>query len=287
MRLRKGPRRADGRGRIRAGRDAVRSGARSGIGRAALLCAGGGVPARVYRRFAAWLAAGGLPVLTFDYRGIGRSRPARFRGFDASFEDWSDQDCAAAIAWMRRSYPDAALAGIAHSIGGLILAGAPGASQVGRFLLIGVHTAYHGDYHAHWRVPMTVMWHGVMPALCGISGYFPGRLLGIGEDLPSTFARQWAGRRTPDFDAGSPRLTACILALRRAARQGPRAHLHRRRFRHRARHAARAAAPEGRGRGASRDPPRDVGLKKIGHFGFFRASAERALWRPAGDWLAA
>ena len=258
-----------------------------GIGRAALLCAGGGVPARVYRRFAAWLAERGLPVLTFDYRGIGRSRPARFRGFDASFEDWSDQDCAAAIAWMRRSYPDAALAGIAHSIGGLILTGAPGASHVGRFLLIGVHTAYHGDYHARWRVPMTVMWHGVMPALCGISGYFPGRLLGIGEDLPSTFARQWAGRRTPDFDAGSPRLTACIS--RCGALHGKALALTFTDDGFATEHGTRRVLQHLKGVDAEHRviPPGDVGLKKIGHFGFFRASAERALWRPAGDWLSA
>jgi predicted alpha/beta hydrolase len=258
-----------------------------GIGRAAMLCPGGGVPARVYRRFASWLAARGMPVLTFDYRGIGRSRPATLKGFDASFEDWSDLDCGAAIAWVRRSYPDAALAGVAHSIGGLILAGAPGTSHIERFLLIGAHTAYHRDYHVHWRIPMTLMWHGVMPALCSISGYFPGRMLRIGEDLPATFARQWAGRRTADFAAGSPRLDACIsrcgelhgraLALTFtddgfATAEGTRRVL-------------------GHLKGIDAEhrviAPRDVGLKKIGHFGFFRQSAEQALWRPAGDWLSA
>lgn len=258
-----------------------------GIGRAVMLCPGGGVPAGVYRRFAGWLAARGLPVLTFDYRGIGRSRPARRQGFDASFEDWSDQDCAAAIAWLRRGYPDAALAGVAHSIGGLILAGAPGASQLERLLLIGVHTGYHGDYHPRWRLPMTAMWHGVMPALARVFGYFPGRALRIGEDLPATFARQWAGRRTPDFAAGSPRLTACIercgelhgraLALTFtddgfATAQG-----------------TRRVLQHLKGIGAEHRviPPGDAGVKKIGHFGFFRPSAEQGLWRPAGDWLSA
>jgi predicted alpha/beta hydrolase len=32
--------------------------------------------------------------------------------------------------------------------------------------------------------------------------------------------------------------------------------------------------------------PRDAGLKRIGHFGFFRRSAEQGLWRPAAAWLA-
>jgi predicted alpha/beta hydrolase len=256
------------------------------IRRAAVLCPGGGVPSRVYRRFAAWLAAGGMPVLTFDYRGIGRSRPANSRGCDASFEDWSDQDCAAAIAWLRKSYPQAELAGLAHSIGGLILAGAPGAAQIERFLLIGAHTAYHRDYHARWRLPMTVMWHGVMPALCGIFGYFPGAALRIGEDLPATFAMQWARRRTPDFAAGNPRLAACIarggelrgraLALTFTDDGFATAHGTRRVLQH-----LKGISAEHRV-----IAPRDAGMKKIGHFGFFRPSAEQALWKPAGDWLA-
>jgi len=259
----------------------------AGIRRAAVLCPGGGVPARVYRRFASWLGARGLPVLTFDYRGIGRSKSAKPRGFDAAFEDWSDQDCAAAIAWLRTSYPRAELTGIAHSIGGLILAGAPGAKQIERFLLVGVHTAYHRDYHVRWRLPMTVMWHGVMPALCGVFGYFPGHALRIGEDLPATFAMQWASRRTPDFQPGNPRLAACIA--RGGELQG--------------RALALTFTDDGfaTARGARRVlerlsgiaaehrviAPREAGMKKIGHFGFFRPSAGEALWRPVGDWLAA
>ena len=45
--------------------------------RVVIVNAGAGIPARYYDRFAAWLADRGLPTLTYDYRGIGRSRPAR------------------------------------------------------------------------------------------------------------------------------------------------------------------------------------------------------------------
>ena len=39
-----------------------------------------GVAARYYHRYARFLAGHGFEVLTFDYRGIGLSRPARLRG---------------------------------------------------------------------------------------------------------------------------------------------------------------------------------------------------------------
>ena len=255
------------------------------IPRAAVLCPGGGVPARVYRHFAAWLAARGLPVLTFDYRGIGRSRPADARGFDATSEDWAE-DCGTAIAWLRRTYPRAELIGIAHSFGGLLLGGAPDAVQLARFLLVGVHTGYHGDYHPRWRWPMTLVWHGAMPALARLFGYFPGRALRLGENLPAGFARQWAARRTPHFDTRDPRTAALVARL--GAPRGPALALT---FTDdgfaTARGTRRVLEQHLTGVAAEHRiiAPADVGLKQIGHFGFFRPSAEQALWRPTADWL--
>jgi len=239
--------------------------------RAALLCGGGGLPARVYRRFAAWLAARGTPVLTFDYRGIGRSRPVRMRGFRAGAEDWSEHDCAAAIAWLRARYPRAELIGVAHSIGGLILGGALHTNLLSRYLLVAVHTGYYGDYHSRWRWPMTLMWHGVMPALTGMFGYFPGRAIGMGSDLPAGFALEWAGRRTPAVAIDNARVGACMERCRDV----------------RGRALALVFTDDGfaTGHGTGRllkdrlsrlqvelrvIAPRDAGLPRIGHFGFFR-----------------
>jgi predicted alpha/beta hydrolase len=255
--------------------------------RAAVLCCGGGVPARVYRRFACWLAAHDIPVLTFDYRGIGRSRPVRLRGFDASLEDWAEQDCAAAIAWLRSSYPHAELIGIAHSVGCIVLASAPNAGQLSRFLLVGAHTGYFGDYHPRWRWLMTMTWHRLMPALARLFGYFPGRALRLGEDLPAGIALQWAGRRTPQVNAAEPRAASCLARGRGlrgralvlsftddgfATARGTRRVLQQ--------HLPGIAAEE------RMVAPRDASLKRIGHFGFFRQSAEHALWPPIAAWLA-
>lgn len=257
------------------------------IGRAAVMCPGGGAPARIYRHFAAWLADRGIPVLTFDYRGIGRSRPARLRGFGALFEDWVEQDCAAAIDWLRRSYPNAELIGIAHSIGGLILASAPNAGQLSRFVLVGAHTGYCGDYHPRWRWLMTATWHGLMPALARLFGYFPGRALRLGEDLPAGFARQWGGRRTAQFDAREARTTAC-LARCRALRGRALALVFTDDGFATARGTRRLLEDHLPGIAAESRAiaPRDVSLKRIGHFGFFRRTGQDALWPPVTEWLA-
>src|SRR5512135_2947182 len=126
---------------------------------AAVFAGGGGIRATVYRRFAAYLADAGIPVLCFDYRGIGSSRPKRLRGFAATAEDWSEWDCGGAIEWLHTRYPRAELVGIAHSIGTFLIGGAPNVGELKRLLFIGAHTGYYGDYRPGRRLPMALMWH--------------------------------------------------------------------------------------------------------------------------------
>ena len=47
---------------------------------------------------------------------------------------------------MRARYPDAKLVGVAHSIGSLIIGGAPNVSEFARLVFIAAHTGYYGDY---------------------------------------------------------------------------------------------------------------------------------------------
>src|SRR5688500_8330818 len=118
----------------------------------AVLHCGAGVRALRYRRFAAFLAESGIPTLSYDYRGIGVSRPRALRGFRASIEDWAEYDCGGAIAWARERYPRARLIGIAHSIGALLVGGAHNSAEQSRLVLVGGHTGYCGGYHPRSRL---------------------------------------------------------------------------------------------------------------------------------------
>ena len=61
------------------------------------------VPRKIYRGFASFLAEQGFSVLTYDYRGVGGSRPPSRKGFDVRMRDWVALDVAAAIDHMRQS----------------------------------------------------------------------------------------------------------------------------------------------------------------------------------------
>src|SRR5882724_12549540 len=70
--------------------------------RAGVLLVGAmGVDHQYYSAFADWLAVQGFFVVTFDYRGMGDSRPPRYRtslrGFEADVTTWATRDVAAAV----------------------------------------------------------------------------------------------------------------------------------------------------------------------------------------------
>jgi predicted alpha/beta hydrolase len=165
--------------------------------------AGGGLSSLRYRHFLRFLARQGMPVLAYDYRGVGMSRPASWRGFDAGIEDWCELDQVGAIEAMRARFPAARLSSVSHSIGCMIAAAAPNAPALHQMVFIAPHTAYWGDYLQPWRWPMAFMWHVLMPATARVIGYFPASRLGLGDDLPRRVALQWASRRTPEYRPGA------------------------------------------------------------------------------------
>jgi predicted alpha/beta hydrolase len=244
---------------------------------------GGGIPATRYSGFATYIASQGIPVLTYDYRGIGASGPKRLRGFVATAEDWSEMDCSGAIAWLRTRYPQSEIVGVAHSVGAMLFGATTNGSELSRLVFIGAHTGYFGDYRRLYRIPMAALWHGVMPLLTHALGYFPGRALRLGEDIPAGVALQWASRRTPELRTESPRpemeRTEKLLSRYKEIHVPTYA-------------LSFADDAFATMKGAQRLlsmysgvevrhdvlEPATVGLRKIGHFGFFRRSNGPALW---------
>jgi len=252
--------------------------------RVAVLHPGVGIPAISYRRFAGFLAEAGIPVLTYDYRGVGGSRPQALRGFRAGVEDWAEHDCGGAIAWLRGRFPRAQIIGIAHSFASMLIGGAPNSADQARLVMVGPHTGYYGDYDKRYRWPMTAVWHGVMPVLAFVLGYFPARRLGLGEDIPARIALQWGLRHSAELRpaAGAPAGTRVQDMLDRcAALQRPALIV--------SISDDAFATGEGVKRLLSYYPrlfplehivyaPADAGTRRIGHFGFFGRRAGAALW---------
>ncbi|MEP7329750.1 MAG: alpha/beta fold hydrolase [Betaproteobacteria bacterium] len=262
---------------------------------AVLINAGAGIPATYYGRFATWLAAAGIPVLTYDYRGIGRSRPASMRGFNASVEDWGSKDCAAALATLRLYVADTPLIVLGHSVGCFATGFMQDPADVAALVFVAPHTGYYGDYAPRQRPWMWLAWHAMMPVATRMVGYFPGRRFGLPDDLPRGVALEWARRRHPDFwwnlrhADGTPDVERhAVLRQRFAAFRvaGLSVRI--------ADDAFATAAGEARIQGLFASvhfdhivvEPNANKLGAIGHFGFFRSASRDALWPIVGDWIA-
>jgi predicted alpha/beta hydrolase len=237
-----------------------------------------GVKRRYYDAFAQFLAANGITALTFDYRGIGDSRPRSLRGFQGSLRDWGTLDLTAAIDWISRELRPKQLFHAGHSCGGQIVGLASNASRIDRMLFVCAQSGYWRHWPRLRGLGLGALWYA-MPSIARVAGYFPSRVLGLGsEDLPREVATQWATwGRHPDyiFSANDPapfaRLTAPILAWsfeddHYAPRRAVEALL--------ARYESAAITRK------------HVMQRKVGHFGFFRKGNED-LWRESLDWLTA
>ena len=262
----------------------------------AVINPGAGIPSTYYRRFAEGLADRGIVAITYDYRGIGPSRPAKLRGYGATIKDWGEFDAPAALSWAREHYPDRQRAVIGHSVGGFLAGFTPDPTLIDRLVLVGAHTGYWGDYAPRTRPIMWALWHAVMPVVTRSMGYFPARRLGLPEDLPAGVAYDWAARTRPDFNRNYRRADGSLdherLATMRSrfevlkvdvlavtVSDDP--------------FATPAATARLRGLFSgcrfeeSRIDARGTTLRKIGHFGFFRSSGRERLWPVVIDWLVA
>lgn len=244
------------------------------------------VKCRYYSRFADYLFSNGFNVITYDYRGIGQSRPKRLRGFKAGWAEWGELDLEAALRYAQVTFPASALHVVAHSIGGFAIGLAPSNDQITRIFTFGSQFAHWRDYAATQRKRMFVKWHVAMPLLTRLFGYFPAKRLGWMEDTPAGVGLDWSGmgeRFEETMRLADPagarlrfqQVKAPILAV--GLDDDP--------------HGTAEALDRllayftTSHRRHWRIEPSDIGVEAIGHFAFFHDRFKQSLWPLAVEWL--
>jgi predicted alpha/beta hydrolase len=241
------------------------------------------VPRGYYARFARFLAAEGWSVVTYDYRGIGGSRPQRLRGFRARMRDWAQQDAAGVLDWIDGRATR--IAAVGHSFGGQALGLLPRPERLAAAIVVGAQSGYWRLWDGWRQMQVAALWHLLIPGLSAACGFFPARLLGMGENSPAGVAREWAdwGRRpgyVTEADGGAlaggyarlccplrsysfsddtfapPRAVEALLGLYSSARVERRALT-----------------------------PGDLGVRTFGHWAFFKERFREPLWTEAAAWL--
>lgn len=257
----------------------------AGNGRAVMVMAATGVPQEYYGKFAAFLAEGGFTVLTFDYRGIGRSLHSSIRSVNAGMRDWALLDCAAAFRFLDENFSEQKLLAVGHSFGGQAFGLLPRPERIAAALTVGSQSGYWKHWPPLGRAWMWPATHIGLPLVPRLLGYFPGSRLGFGEDLPKEVTIEWASWcRHPRYLVGAlgvEREYARVAAPIRLYAISDDAFAPRRAV------EALAVLYEKSTCEIRSIEPKDVGADRIGHFGFFRERFRDSLWREARDWLEA
>ena len=249
--------------------------------KAALLIAPAmGVAQSYYAPFARWLAEQGFVVLSFDYRGMGQSRPAEhrhsLRGFEADIHTWAEHDAAAALATLDGLLPNTTpIHWLGHSLGGQIFGLVPNRDRVSRMVTVGTGSGYWLENAPPLKRMVWWLWF-----------FVPGKRLKKVGDLPAGVMSQWRrwclhrdymmGEGGAALRAQYAAITTPILSMSftddEFMSQRNTESLH----------GFYAGAP----RTMARIAPADIGERRIGHFGFFRPQFQATLWPRVHGFLA-
>lgn len=236
------------------------------------------VEQRYYAPIANWLAGKGWQVISFDYRGMGKSRHGPLALLDVDLQGWARLDCDAVLREAVIAAEGKPVIWLGHSLGGQLPAFMPDMERVHRVITIAAGSGYWFENAWPLKRRVWLLWFLVAPMATRLLGYFPGARLGMVGDLPAGVIRQW--RRwclNPEYAIGA---------------EGP----------DMARQFAEMSAPIS-GFAFSDDElmskrniewlhnaysetnvdfqyihPANLGLKQVGHFGFFRPEHEAMLW---------
>lgn len=242
------------------------------------------VPQTFYTPFAQYLASNGYAVWTFDYRGTGKSLPGSMRGAKADLTDWFARDYDAVLNVAADAHPGKPVFAVGHSFGGQCAPLLPSRDRLAGLINIAVGSGSGRHLVTKVRRSAPLMWHLLAPVLCPLFGYFPGERIGVVGNVPTGAMFQW--RRwclTPDYIlSGEPgarqayaSATFPVLGLTFAddellREEGSRML-----------HDAFANRPAD----YRFITPAQVGLQRVGHFGFFKPQSETALWPLVTKWI--
>ncbi|MGD1841593.1 MAG: alpha/beta fold hydrolase [Thermonemataceae bacterium] len=254
-------------------------------GKAILINSATAVKRQYYRHFAQYLAQQGYWVYTYDYRGIGDSRPRSLKGFEAYMHQWGTQDFEAMMRYLQQQHPTLSYFLVGHSVGGQLV----GLSKQSLALKAMVFVASQVGYWKYWKdlkgkAFMLSTMYAFIPTLSQLFGYLPTKSLGLMEDLPYGVAREWSKWcRNPDYlfkyfnpqsyffsKIKAPILTYSFSDDMYAPHKAVENLLT---------YYSSAAITH------QKYTPQLLNTAKIGHFGFFKKSFPVAKWQQIADWL--
>ncbi|MGA9211524.1 alpha/beta fold hydrolase [Kaistella sp.] len=150
-----------------------------------------GVKQQVYFSFAKYFAENGFTVITYDYSGIGESKPAKMKGFETSMRIWGSEDFKGVTNFIKENYSHYRNFCLGHSVGALILGMNEDSAIFEKFIFVATQNAYFGNLKLKIAITALLGFGIALPITTNLLSYFPAHWFGLGESLPKGVAFDW------------------------------------------------------------------------------------------------
>ena len=160
-------------------------------GKLLLINSATGVKQQVYFSFAKYFAENGFTAITYDYRGIGESKPKKMNGFHATMRIWGTDDFKTVTDFIKKNYQNHQKFCLGHSVGALIIGMNEDAHIFDKFIFVATQDAYIGNLKANIAASAVLGFGIAVPLTTKFFGYFPAHRFGLGESLPKGVAYDW------------------------------------------------------------------------------------------------
>ncbi len=237
-----------------------------------------GVKQPFYQNFAQYMAQEGITAITFDYFGIGKSLNSSLKKINITAEEWGRDNLESVIQFARTNFRHRPMYLLGHSIGGQLIGLTPSSNLAKRIVLVGAQSGYWKFWHGIDRFKLWSYWNILFPSLSKLFGYLPTRSFSKMENLPRGVALQWSKWcRSPNylFDCLPPQnlyfnsITSELISYSMEDDElAPKDSVD---------WLSKAYANANTKRLHLRLP--ELGVAKVGHFGFFSTQHKDTLWR--------
>lgn len=161
------------------------------IGKLLIINSATGVKQQVYFSFAKYMSQSGFTVITYDYSGIGESKPKKMKNFESSMRIWGTRDFKTLTEFIKKEYPQEEKFCLGHSVGALILGMNADSAIFRKFVFVATQDAYLGNLKLNIAVTALFGFGIALPITTTLLGYFPAHWFGLGETLPKGVAYDW------------------------------------------------------------------------------------------------
>jgi len=151
-----------------------------------------GVKQSYYQKFAEFISKQNITVITFDYKGIGRSLNEPIKELTNNVTDWGKKDLESVLNYVINNYPNSKKYFLGHSMGGQLLGLSKSSVILDKIILVAAQSGFWKYWNGIDKIKMWANWNIIFPVMIQLFGYMPTSRISRMEDLPKNVAKQWS-----------------------------------------------------------------------------------------------